>query len=405
MVAASEQPRTHSSAAKQLGKAASVHIVDMRDTSVVTAVACRGAAILNLGVYFVFLSGLCIYAACLGGLGMAGPLLGTMRASVLSYVGGKASKREPAGVQTSAAAADKHALVDYPPAMLVVYDTALLYNNVVAWGVGRQTLQDHFDTALSQNHLDIGVGSGYLPAHSKRLQTLAKNPLSSQSASLALWDLNAAPLTYAAGRIDKACSRGSAQSHLTISTRSVDVLDTTSVQNAMKDRETRFDSVTMFYLFHCVPNPATGGSAPGSKDADREGSITKFARGFANMRSIATKGAIITGATSQYIGKGESFVLPLMDSCANVHTQSPSSLFASLSTVVTASDPALASSCSNLQFAVGSAMMDLYQNRFKHFYNHHDTLDTVRAGAQQAGLAVRSIYARGFVVFFVLANE
>lgn len=49
----------------------------------------------------------------------------------------------------------------YPRTLLIMYDKLLLWNNIW-WNISTRELQSFFDASVSANHLDVGVGSGYL---------------------------------------------------------------------------------------------------------------------------------------------------------------------------------------------------------------------------------------------------
>lgn len=113
---------------------------------------------------------------------------------------------------------------------LRVYDWWVLgFSNRYAWRCDTRTvLLPFYRRQLNGKHLDVGVGSGYYPANT---------PLPA-SQSICLLDLNANSLELAATRI----------AHLKPLTIQADVM---SPLDALGER--RFDSISLFYLLHCLP--------------------------------------------------------------------------------------------------------------------------------------------------------
>lgn len=118
----------------------------------------------------------------------------------------------------------------YSPLTLALYDTWVLgISNRYAWRCPtNEILLPFFRTNVLTRHLDIGVGTGYY---------LAKAQLP-PSCQVTLMDLNASSLAAAKRRIGQRVSR----------TILHDVL--TPIPH-----HERFDSISLFYLLHCLPGP------------------------------------------------------------------------------------------------------------------------------------------------------
>lgn len=122
----------------------------------------------------------------------------------------------------------------YSPRVLRLYDLWVLeFSNRYAWMCHTGTvLLPFFQRHLSKNHLDVGVGTGYYLAHS------AFPP----EQKITLLDLNPNSLESARARI----------SHLRPSLIQEDVLHPGSALDGRK-----FDSISLFYLLHCLPGDMT----------------------------------------------------------------------------------------------------------------------------------------------------
>ena len=118
----------------------------------------------------------------------------------------------------------------YSPLTLALYDAWVLgVSNRYAWRCRtRSVLLPFFSTHVRPRHLDIGVGTGYY---------LAKAPLSSET-QITLLDLNPSSLEAARRRINRQGTR-------------------TIQHDVMKPMpgDERFDSISLFYLLHCLPGP------------------------------------------------------------------------------------------------------------------------------------------------------
>ena len=149
----------------------------------------------------------------------------------------------------------------YTKRSLAVYDLAILgYFSRVAWRCPAQRILDHYDTHISANHLDVGVGTGFF---------LDRCTYPSTPPRLGLMDLNTVCLEVAADRV----ARFRPERY------EANVLEPVTV-----DAE-RFDSIGMNYLLHCVP-----------------GTIRAKAIIFGHLKALANPGATVFGATLLHDG-------------------------------------------------------------------------------------------------------
>ena len=149
----------------------------------------------------------------------------------------------------------------YTKRSLAVYDLAILgYFSLVAWRCPARRVLDHYNTYVSGNHLDIGVGTGYF---------LDRCTYPSTPPRLALMDLSTACLEAAAERV----ARYRPERH-----------EANVLEPVMIDTE-QFDSVGLNYVLHCVP-----------------GTIRTKAVIFGNLKAIANPGATVFGATLLHDG-------------------------------------------------------------------------------------------------------
>ncbi|MCG8584999.1 MAG: class I SAM-dependent methyltransferase [Pirellulales bacterium] len=144
----------------------------------------------------------------------------------------------------------------YTPRTLAIYDLVVLgVSNRLVWKCPTPRLLQHYDDYVSNNHLDVGVGSGYFLDHCKFPTT---NP------RVVLMDLNASALTYTARRIAR----------FDPETRRFNVLE------PIEWTGERFDSIGVNYLLHCLP-----------------GSIDQKAVIFDNLAKLMNPGAVLFGST------------------------------------------------------------------------------------------------------------
>lgn len=117
----------------------------------------------------------------------------------------------------------------YTRPFLRIYDFAVLgVSNRFVWKCPTQRLLDHYNQHVTANHLDVGVGSGYF---------LDKCRFPSPAPRIALMDLNENALNFTSRRIAR----------YKPSTYRRNVLEPVSLDT------TKFDSVGINYLLHCVP--------------------------------------------------------------------------------------------------------------------------------------------------------
>ncbi len=144
----------------------------------------------------------------------------------------------------------------YTPRSLAVYDLLILgYFSRLAWRCPASRLVGWYDQHVSDNHLDVGVGTGYF---------LDKCIYPSASPRLVLMDPNTACLDVAARRI----ARYEPES------LQASVLDPIDVDGP------KFDSIGLNHVLHCLP-----------------GNIREKAVAFEHLRSLAEPGAVVFGAT------------------------------------------------------------------------------------------------------------
>jgi SAM-dependent methyltransferase len=144
----------------------------------------------------------------------------------------------------------------YSRTMLRFYD-AMVYrvNLPIFWRCPVARLSDHYEANLSAEHLEIGVGTGYLLDH-------AQFPV--QSPRITLMDLNANPLRYTARRL----SRYTPQTH------QMNILSPWGLPPAS------FESVAMSNMLHCVP-----------------GNLAEKGVVFEQARSVLAPGGTLFGST------------------------------------------------------------------------------------------------------------
>ena len=144
----------------------------------------------------------------------------------------------------------------YSPFVLTLYDLGVLGLSCRwLWRCPASTLLAHYQQHISDNHLDVGVGSGYF---------LDKARFPSPSPRVALMDLNPNSLDYCAQRI----------SRYQPETLQRNVLEPIDYQGG------KFDSLGMNLLLHCLP-----------------GTMVEKARAFDHLLPLLTPGARVFGAT------------------------------------------------------------------------------------------------------------
>jgi SAM-dependent methyltransferase len=145
----------------------------------------------------------------------------------------------------------------YSPTILKLYDWWVLgVSNRLAWRCPTKAiLLPFFKRHMSLKHLDVGVGTGFYPAHAGL----------SKSHEIAMLDLNEHSLRAAAARLKRTDIR----------------IFTQDVMHPSTDLVNRgYDSISLFYLLHCLPG----------RMEDKEIAI-------ANLKKYLAKGGVLYGAT------------------------------------------------------------------------------------------------------------
>ncbi|MET0254744.1 MAG: class I SAM-dependent methyltransferase [Luteibacter sp.] len=143
----------------------------------------------------------------------------------------------------------------YSPMTLAIYDTLVLrISNPAVWRCPTPRILALYDTHVSANHLDVGVGTGWYLDH-------CRFPAAPR---LALMDLNRNALTSAAKRVE----RYAPETHV------ADVLQ------PVRPVGEPFASIGLTYLLHCLPGDMAGKS-----------------RVFDHMLPLLAPGGVVFGAT------------------------------------------------------------------------------------------------------------
>jgi SAM-dependent methyltransferase len=117
----------------------------------------------------------------------------------------------------------------YTRFVLSIYDPLVFrFENAFVWRCPTRLLLDHYNRHVSSNHLDVGVGTGYL---------LDKCRFPVHDPTLALMDLNPNSLRFTAARTRR----------YRPTTYLADVLE------PLKIELPGFDSIGLNYLLHCLP--------------------------------------------------------------------------------------------------------------------------------------------------------
>lgn len=141
-----------------------------------------------------------------------------------------------------AAAADDGAAVYSPFLLRYIYDFWVLWvSNNYAWLCPTRAVQlPLYSASMGAAHLDIGVGTGYYPA--KSLESG-----SSRCTDLTLLDLNPNSLDATADRVRKASK-----------TVNITKVVASALEPLPLEEGKKFDSVSVFFLLHCLPGPPEG---------------------------------------------------------------------------------------------------------------------------------------------------
>lgn len=117
----------------------------------------------------------------------------------------------------------------YTPRTLRAYDFVVLgVSNRLIWKCPTPGLLEHYNAHVTDNHLDVGVGSGFFPDRCR---------FPSPTPRVGLMDLNADALDFAAARIQ----RYDPEKYR------CDILQPLSLDGK------KFDSVAVNYVLHCLP--------------------------------------------------------------------------------------------------------------------------------------------------------
>lgn len=149
----------------------------------------------------------------------------------------------------------------YTKKNLLLYDLVVTkFSNRFAWKCSRKNLINFFKENISNNHLDVGVGSGYFL---QKLHLMPKNQ------RIGLLDLNRDCLDFAKKKLH----------HLHPEIYQHNVFE------PFNSITKKFDSVSMNYLLHCLP-----------------GTISQKAISFDHIKAVLNPGGKIFGST--ILGKG-----------------------------------------------------------------------------------------------------
>ena len=144
----------------------------------------------------------------------------------------------------------------YTPGMLSVYDFVVLgISNSFIWKCPSSRIAKHYNDNISDNHLEVGVGTGYFPDRCK---------FPSEQPRIGLMDMNPNTLAFASKRIAR-------------------YRPETYVQNILEPinhEPEPFDSIGINYLLHCVP-----------------GSISEKAVAFEHLKKLMKPGCKVFGST------------------------------------------------------------------------------------------------------------
>ena len=145
----------------------------------------------------------------------------------------------------------------YSPFTLKMYNALVLgVSNSYIWKCPTHRQLAHYNSHVSDNHLDVGVSTGFYLEHCR---------FPSHRPRLALLDMNASALRHTAARI----------AHYQPEVYQADVFDPTCTEGMAP-----FDSVAVNYLLHCLP-----------------GTLAVKGKVFENIRSALNPGGVLFGAT------------------------------------------------------------------------------------------------------------
>ncbi|MGO1120159.1 class I SAM-dependent methyltransferase [Rhodovibrionaceae bacterium A322] len=149
----------------------------------------------------------------------------------------------------------------YTPKSLRIYDFLVhVVSNHLLWRCPTARIQALHNQHMSNNHLDVGVGTGYF---------LDKGRFPTPQPRLALMDLNTHCLAHAAQRV----------------ARYKPTLHEANILEPVYWQDDKFDSIGLGYLLHCLP-----------------GSMKSKAVVFDNLKPLLNDGGCLFGAT--ILGQG-----------------------------------------------------------------------------------------------------
>jgi SAM-dependent methyltransferase len=144
----------------------------------------------------------------------------------------------------------------YTKFVLSIYDPLVFrFENRFVWKCPTRLLLDHYSRHVSGNHLDVGVGTGYL---------LDKCRYPVHNPTLALMDLNPNPLQFTAARIRR-------------------YRPTTYLANVLEPIKydlPALDSIGLSYVLQCLP-----------------GGMVDKGRAFSNLKPFLNPGGVLFGTT------------------------------------------------------------------------------------------------------------
>ena len=144
----------------------------------------------------------------------------------------------------------------YTKPILAIYDFVVLGIHArLLWKCSCQRIVEHYNSHVTANHLDVGVGTGYFLDHCR---------FPSPAPRVALMDLNRNPLDFASRRI----ARYKPETY------------TRNVLKPISIDAVKFDSVGVNYLLHCLP-----------------GSIESKSAAFDHLKTLMNPDAILFGST------------------------------------------------------------------------------------------------------------
>jgi len=154
----------------------------------------------------------------------------------------------------------------YTDNTLALYDLVVLgVSNGLIWRCPTRRLVEMYDRNLTQNHLDVGVGTGFF---------LDRARFPGERPRIALMDLNERALAFAARRIAR-------------------YRPETYVRNVLAPipfEGAKFDSVAANYLLHCLP-----------------GDMAAKAAVFDHLKALMNPGAVLFGSTLLQAGVPRGF--------------------------------------------------------------------------------------------------